>query len=260
MIALQPNIIISLFAFALVLSMVFIVRGSRKSISALDERLQALEGKLEVIELASREQSNEIGEETAPVFEERLQVLERNYECIAQTMKDQAAKNAEETVLKNRKLKENIKALFTSSIDSVLKKTAENTAEYKNQLELLSNRINVLQQNISSGSAPEGIQGSVAPAKQQIVHTESQTAPVDAANAKAKRLARLIVSEIALYNRKLLEEAVRNDAFNQLLEHDIKEARKLYARRVPEEIRNSTSHLDEAFMELIAKTKRELNL
>jgi hypothetical protein len=260
MIALLPNIIISLFAFAVVLSMVFIVRGYRKSISALEERLQTLEGKQEIVELAGWQQSNESGEEAASVIEERLQVLERNYERLEQAMKDQAAKNAEESILKNTKLKENIKALFTSSIDSVLKKTEKNTAEYKNQLELLSDRIDALQQNIRPESAPEGTQVSVAQAKQQNVPAEPQAAPVDAANAKAKRLARLIVSEIALYNRKLLEEAVRNDTFNQLLEHDIKEARKLYARRVPEEILNSTTHLDEAFTELIAKTKRELNM
>ncbi len=87
-----------------------------------------------------------------------------------------------------------------------------------------------------------------------------QAAASDDAHAKARRLARLIVSDIALYNRKNVERGVREGKFLELLEHDINEARSLYARRVPEEIRNSTSYLDDAFKELYEKTKQELNL
>ena len=85
-------------------------------------------------------------------------------------------------------------------------------------------------------------------------------APADDAKAKARRLARLIVSDIALYYRKNVEQGVREGNFYEVLGHEVREARSLYERRVPEEIRNTTTYLDEAFAELILKTRRELDL
>jgi hypothetical protein len=221
-----PYILITLLALAMLLSIFFLVRGYRRSISALEDRLQALES-------------------------EQLR--------IDQEMSVQAVKSAEENASKITKLKEDIKAFFTSTIESVQKKSSERAAAYENQLELLSAQIMTLQQSNIKESAPVEAAATVAPLQPETVQV-AQPAQADQANTKAKRLARLIVSEIALYNRKTLEEAVRTDTFNKLLQHDIKEAHALYARRVPEEIRNSTSYLDEAFTELIAKTRRELNL
>lgn len=80
------------------------------------------------------------------------------------------------------------------------------------------------------------------------------------AHVKARRFARLIVSDIALYNQERVEEGVRNDSFYELLEEDILEGRALYEQRIPPEIRNSTSYLDDAFEELVSKKKREMNL
>jgi hypothetical protein len=224
-----PYILISLLALALLLSIYFLVRSYRRSISAFEDRLQALES-------------------------EQLR--------IDQAMSDQTAKISEENASKITKLKEDIKAFFTSAIESVQKKAAENAAAYENQLDLLSAQIITLQQRNKKESSPVEAPESVAPAQSDKVRVAQPAQPseVDQANTKAKRLARLIVSEIALYNRKVLEEGVRTNRFDKLLEHDIKEARALYARRVPEEIRNSTSYLDEAFTELVAKTRRELNL
>lgn len=80
------------------------------------------------------------------------------------------------------------------------------------------------------------------------------------AHVKAKRLARIIVSDIILYNQGKVEEGVRNGTFFQLLADDIGEGRALYERRVAEEIRTTTSYLDEAFTDLIARKKKELGL
>jgi predicted Zn finger-like uncharacterized protein len=80
------------------------------------------------------------------------------------------------------------------------------------------------------------------------------------AHVKARRLARIIVSDIILYNQGKVEEGVRNGTFYQLLADDIGEGRALYQRRVAAEIRNATSYLEDAFEELIAKKKRELSL
>ena len=80
------------------------------------------------------------------------------------------------------------------------------------------------------------------------------------AHMKAKRLARIIVSDIILYNQNKVEDGVRNGTFYNLLQDDIREGTALYERRVPEAIRGCTSYLNEAFEELIAKKKQELGL
>src|SRR6266545_4659637 len=72
------------------------------------------------------------------------------------------------------------------------------------------------------------------------------------AHLKAKRLARIIVSDIVLYNQSKVEEGVRNGRLLELLADDIREGRALYERRVPEEIRKEASYLEEAFEELMA--------
>ncbi len=80
--------------------------------------------------------------------------------------------------------------------------------------------------------------------------------PLD--HKKAQRLARLIVSDIALYNKSLVEAGVRNGTFFKVLDDDIREGRALYERRVAEEIRNCTSYLDDAFADLIRRKEKEL--
>lgn len=75
---------------------------------------------------------------------------------------------------------------------------------------------------------------------------------------KAKRLARIIVSDIVLYNQARVEEGVKNGTFYDLIADDIAEGRALYERRVPEELRRRTSYLDDTFEELIAKKMQEL--
>jgi len=80
------------------------------------------------------------------------------------------------------------------------------------------------------------------------------------AHVKARRFARLIVSDIALYNQEKVEEGVRGGSLYELLEEDVMEGRALYEQRISSEIRNSTSYLEDAFEELISKKTREMNL
>ncbi|KIE41839.1 MULTISPECIES: response regulator [Geobacter] len=77
---------------------------------------------------------------------------------------------------------------------------------------------------------------------------------------KARRLARLIVSDIALYNRDLVREGVRNGTFFELLAEDVAEGRALYENRVSGDVRAGTSYLDEAFAEFIGTIRKELGL
>lgn len=92
------------------------------------------------------------------------------------------------------------------------------------------------------------------------VSTRSAPGPLPEAHVKARRLARIIASDIALYSQPLVEEGVRKGNFYALLEGDIREGRALFELRVPAEVRSGTSYLEEAFDELIARKRRELNL
>jgi predicted Zn finger-like uncharacterized protein len=80
------------------------------------------------------------------------------------------------------------------------------------------------------------------------------------AHLKAKRLARIIVSDIILYNQGKVEGGIRNGNFYELLADDIQEGRALYVRRVSEDIRQATSYLEDAFEDLLAKKRREFGL
>ncbi|MEI8356492.1 MAG: hypothetical protein WCG31_10470 [Deltaproteobacteria bacterium] len=269
MIPFLPYILISLLSLVMVLSLIYIIRVARRSISTVEERLQTLESSLELIELALSEESSKKSVDTSSDLEERLQRVETDQESLKQSIKDQTVKSAEEIAAKTGQLKEGIRAFFTASIESVLKKTAESETGHKIRLEQFAARIASLEEDnirISKSLSEKKIEPveplhpEVKPEQAYVPPPQPEPPPLDPANAKARRLARLIVSEIALYNRKLLEDGVRNNTFNRLLEHDIKEAHALYTRRVSDEIRNSTSYLEEAFADLIAKTKRELNL
>jgi len=73
-------------------------------------------------------------------------------------------------------------------------------------------------------------------------------------------LARIIASDIQLYNQDAVAEGARNGTFFELLVKDITDARKLYEQRVSEKIRAKTNYLEESFQTLIQKKRKELGL
>lgn len=70
---------------------------------------------------------------------------------------------------------------------------------------------------------------------------------------EAKRFARLIVSDIVLYNKEKAERGVFEGTFRELLEKEIEEGRRFYSSRIPEEILLSTNYYDEAIEEYVRK-------
>ena len=70
---------------------------------------------------------------------------------------------------------------------------------------------------------------------------------------KAARLARIIISDIALYNEELVIEGVKNNNLPELLADDIKEGRKLFMQRVSRDIWAKRDYLQESLDELIEK-------
>jgi len=80
------------------------------------------------------------------------------------------------------------------------------------------------------------------------------------AQLKARRLARIIVSDISLYSQGKVEQGVREGNFYTLLADDIREGELFYRQRVPDTVREAGSYLTEAFEDLIAKKRAELSV
>ena len=69
---------------------------------------------------------------------------------------------------------------------------------------------------------------------------------------KARRFARIIVSDIALYNQDAVAEGLKKGTFYELLKTDVDEGRELYENRVPTAIRAKKDYYQEAFDNFIS--------
>ncbi len=89
---------------------------------------------------------------------------------------------------------------------------------------------------------------------------ESEIPRVEAADPeaveKARRFARIIVSDIALYNEEAVREGIENGTFYELLKEDIEEGRGLYEKRVPDSIKSKKDFYQEAFDHFIEAQKK----
>ena len=69
----------------------------------------------------------------------------------------------------------------------------------------------------------------------------------------ARRVARAVVSDIALYNAKKVEEGIANDNLFDLLKVEIGEGREYYGRRVDPELARSTNYFNDALVDVLVK-------
>ncbi|MCK9417915.1 MAG: zinc-ribbon domain-containing protein [Nitrospirae bacterium] len=74
---------------------------------------------------------------------------------------------------------------------------------------------------------------------------------------KARRFARIIVSDIALYNQEAVIEGLKNGTFYDLLRKDVEEGRELYEGRVPSLIRIKKDYYQEAFDNFMAAAQKK---
>jgi len=91
-----------------------------------------------------------------------------------------------------------------------------------------------------------------APAKPSVTITVD---PVEI--EKARRFARLVVSDIVLYNQESVAEGIAKGTFFELLKEDITEGRALYDKRVPAAVRASMDYYQEAFDNFIAAKQKQ---
>ena len=109
---------------------------------------------------------------------------------------------------------------------------------------------------VSVARRPDGPDAAISPEsfslEKSIFQKEECDIPsVDAADPeaveKARRFARIIVSDIALYNQDAVVEGLRQGTFFDLLKNDVDEGRDLYEKRVPAAIRVRKDYFQEAF-------------
>jgi predicted Zn finger-like uncharacterized protein len=115
------------------------------------------------------------------------------------------------------------------------------------------------------GPAAEAAIEVAAPGDEAFFERDEYAAPAAAPTAaavdpdaieKARRFARLIVSDIALYNEEAVAEGIGKGTFYEILQDDITEGRAVYENRVPEAIRTTGDYLQEAFDNFIAAKKK----
>lgn len=96
---------------------------------------------------------------------------------------------------------------------------------------------------------------------QHAEESESILAPSELAElAKAQRLARIIASDISLYDEAKVTEGIRSGTFFELFAEEIAEGRQHFLARVPERLPHRAAILDDAFEELIEHFRREQHL
>jgi CheY-like chemotaxis protein len=105
---------------------------------------------------------------------------------------------------------------------------------------------------VDGGLSPAGASGEPA--------TDPSLPDLDESTARARRLARIIVSDIALYNQAKVEQGVREGSFYRVLADEIGEGELLYRQRVSRQVLEATNCLADAFEELIAKKRAELRI
>lgn len=69
----------------------------------------------------------------------------------------------------------------------------------------------------------------------------------------AARLARTIVSDIALYNLDKIHEGIKNDTLFDVLKKEIREGEDLYKSRVVPEILKKTNFFNRALVDIMIK-------
>ena len=75
---------------------------------------------------------------------------------------------------------------------------------------------------------------------------------------EARRLARLILSDIVIYHLEKVEEGIREDSFFEVLKNEIAEGRAYYDSRVPLRVRQDTEIFSETMQQFVRMKREEI--
>jgi hypothetical protein len=83
--------------------------------------------------------------------------------------------------------------------------------------------------------------------------------PDDPEHAAAMRLARIIISDTALYNAEAVEAAIRTGKLRETIEGLLDEGRQHYVERTPNHVRTATDYLGAALDQFVARKMGAMN-
>ncbi len=75
---------------------------------------------------------------------------------------------------------------------------------------------------------------------------------------RAKRLARLIVSDIILYNQEKITEGIKNDTLFEVLENVLAEARRYYEKNVDPTVAAQADYFNLAVVDILVKGRANI--
>jgi hypothetical protein len=75
---------------------------------------------------------------------------------------------------------------------------------------------------------------------------------------EARRLARLILSDIIIYHVDKVDQGIRDDSFFEILRDEIDEGRQYYDSRVPMPVRRDTEIYTETLQQFVQMKREEL--
>ena len=74
----------------------------------------------------------------------------------------------------------------------------------------------------------------------------------------AARLARAILSDIAIYNKEKIKEGIKNDNLFEVLEKELKEGEALYKSRIDPEFMKKTNFFNKAIVDILVKRSGDI--
>lgn len=96
------------------------------------------------------------------------------------------------------------------------------------------------------------VAASTAPPAPVPVPVQTRSDAEQKAHDQAKRFARLVVSEIKLYNESKVSEGRRHRDLYERLKEDIERGRQVYTERVPANVRDSTNYFYDELVRVLA--------
>jgi predicted Zn finger-like uncharacterized protein len=98
------------------------------------------------------------------------------------------------------------------------------------------------------------------PAPEIAAPPKMPAAPIDDSVDRARRLARLIFSDIELYSPQKVTDTVRDNTFPEVFKEDLREGLKHYNRRIPPEVRGQGDFYKEELHKFIENKKKTMGL
>ncbi len=108
----------------------------------------------------------------------------------------------------------------------------------------------------AAAAAPEAPAASPSPAPTGTPIPAGLSPEDQSKHEKARRLARVLASDIAIYNRDKRDRGIREGNLVAMLGYEIKKSWEIYKERVGSEFANSTAYFRDALNEMLADGKK----